>query len=58
MNLTNVKCFGTEGRRNGINELPENEGSIASMDFKVLQLVEMQILKAPENNNEHIEVQP
>ena len=41
MNLTNVKCFGTEGRRNGINELPENEGSIASMDFKVLQLVEM-----------------
>ena len=41
MNLTNVKCYGTEGRKNGINELPEIEGSIASMDFQVLSLVEM-----------------
>ena len=35
MTLINVKSFGTEGRRNGVNEIPVLENEIPGVQFKV-----------------------
>jgi protein LSM14 len=35
MTLINVTSFGTEGRRNGVNEIPVLENEIEGVQFKV-----------------------
>jgi len=48
MTLSNVKSFGTEGRRNGVNEVQAQENEIQIVKFKVDQIIDFKILKKPE----------
>ena len=48
MNLQNVRSFGTEGRRDGKNEIQGRENTIPSVVFKVDQVKDFQIIKRPE----------
>lgn len=44
MSVKNVKQFGTEGRRNGVSEIPANEGVIALVKFKVELIKEFNVV--------------
>ena len=48
MNLSNVRSFGTEGRRDGKNEIQPHENIIQSVVFKVDHVKDFQIIKRPE----------
>ena len=48
MNLQNVRSFGTEGRRDGKNEIQAHENTIPSVVFKVDHVKDFQIIKRPE----------
>ena len=49
MNLKDVKSFGTEGRREGQNEIPAHENVIESVVFKVGHIKDFSIIKRPED---------
>ena len=49
MSLKDVKSFGTEGRRDGTNEIPAHENVIESVIFKVGHIKDFKIIKRPEN---------
>ena len=44
MTLINVKSFGTEGRRNNINEIPVIDNEISQVQFKVDQIKDFKII--------------
>ena len=48
MTLINVRGFGTEGRRNGVNEIPPVENEIAEVQFKVDQIKDFKVIGKPE----------
>ena len=48
MHLQNVKSFGSEGRRNGVGEIPAHENEIGSVIFKVDHIKDFQIIKRPD----------
>ena len=48
MNLKDVQSFGTEGRRDGKNEIPAHENVIPSVVFKVDHIKDFTIIKRPE----------
>ena len=50
MNLQDVRSFGTEGRREGKNEIQAHENTIKSVVFKVDQVKDFQIIKRPEKD--------
>ena len=52
MNLENVRSFGTEGRRDGKNEIQALENTIPSVVFKVDHVKDFQIIKRPEEATE------
>ena len=52
MNLKDVQSYGTEGRRNGVNEIPAHENIIPSVVFKVDHIKDFQIIKRPEEKEE------
>ena len=52
MNLKDVQSYGTEGRRNGVNEIPAHENVIPSVVFKVDHIKDFQIVKRPEDLEE------
>ena len=45
MSLKNVKNMGTEGRRNGVNEIPPNDAVLGMVKFKVELIKEFKIVK-------------
>ncbi len=48
MTLIKVTSFGTEGRRNGVNEIPLCEGQIEGVAFKVDQIKDFNIISKPD----------
>lgn len=48
MTLINVKSFGTEGRREGVNEIPVLESEIQGVQFKVDQIKDFNIISKPD----------
>lgn len=48
MTLINVKSYGTEGRRNGVNEIPVIESEIPQVQFKVDQIKDFNIISKPD----------
>jgi protein LSM14 len=49
MSLKNVKNYGTEGRRNGENEIPKSDPIIASVKFRVDLIKTFKIIEQPSN---------
>ena len=48
MTLQSVKSFGTEGRRNGVNEIPPSPNTeYDHIKFKVDQLDDLKLIQAP-----------
>lgn len=47
MTLINVKSFGSEGRREGQNEIPPTEGEISEARFKVDHIKDFKIIEKP-----------
>ena len=47
MRLINVKSFGSEGRRQGSNEIPPTEGEIPEALFKVDHIKDFNIIEKP-----------
>ena len=47
MHLTNVKSYGSEGRR-GVGEFPATENIIQNVVFKVDHIIDFKIVKKPE----------
>ena len=47
MKLKNVKAFGTEGRRDGENEIAPSDSVIPEVVFKVDHIKDFQIIKKP-----------
>lgn len=45
MSLKNVQSFGTEGRRNGVNEVAASENILGMVKFKVELIKEFNIVK-------------
>jgi protein LSM14 len=45
MSLKDVKNMGTEGRRNGVNELPPSEGLLGMVKFRVDLIRTFEIIK-------------
>lgn len=45
MSLKDVKNMGTEGRRNGVNELPQSEGLLGMVKFRVDLIRTFEIIK-------------
>ena len=53
MSLKNVKGFGTEGRRNGENEIPPSENVLGTVKFRVDLVKTFEIIeKQPEEAEE------
>ena len=48
MTLVNVKSFGTEGRRNGLKEIPSIDNQILQVQFKVDQIKDFNIISKPD----------
>ena len=48
MTLINVNSFGTEGRRNGTNEIPVMDREIPQVEFKVDQIKDFNIISKPD----------
>lgn len=47
MTLINVKSYGSEGRRNGVNEIPPAEAEIQEARFKVDHIKDFNIIEKP-----------
>jgi protein LSM14 len=47
MTLINVKSFGTEGRRNGVNEIAPADAEIQEARFKVDHIKDFRIIEKP-----------
>jgi len=47
MTLINVKSFGTEGRRNGVNEIAQADQEIQEARFKVDHIKDFKIIEKP-----------
>ena len=45
MTLKDVKQLGTEGRRNGVNEIPAKDGIVSQIKFKVELIQEFDIVQ-------------
>ena len=58
MSLKNVKGFGTEGRRNGVNEIPPNESVLGSVKFRVDLVKTFEIIDKPTEEAEEEVVDP
>lgn len=52
MRLTNVRAFGTEGRRGGKNEIAPQDTIIPEVVFKVDHIKDFKIVKKPEDQKE------
>lgn len=52
MSLKNVKNMGTEGRRDGVNELPPGEGIHGTVKFKVDLIKTFEIIAKPKEEEE------
>ena len=50
MSLRNVSQKGTEGRRNGENEIPPNETILGMVKFKVELIKEFNIISQPDDD--------
>ena len=48
MTLINVRSFGTEGRRKGVNEIPVIDNEIPQVQFKVDQIKDFKIIDKPD----------
>lgn len=48
MTLINVKSFGTEGRRQNVNEIPAVDSEIPEVQFKVDQIKDFKIVSKPD----------
>lgn len=49
MTLKNVQSYGSEGRRNGVNEIPAPEKPIECVKFKVDQISDFNIIQKPDD---------
>ena len=47
MSLKNVKNMGTEGRRNGVNELPPGDSILGTVKFRVDLVKTFEIIDKP-----------
>lgn len=47
MTLVGVRSYGTEGRRNGVNEIQESENEIAEVVFKLEHIKDFKIIEKP-----------
>ena len=47
MTLINLKSYGTEGRRNGVNEIPPSETELVEARFKVDHIKDFKIIEKP-----------
>lgn len=52
MSLKNVKNMGTEGRRNGVNELPPGDSILGTVKFRVDLVKTFEIIDKPEEEKE------
>lgn len=54
MSLRDVRNMGTEGRRDGVNEIPRAEGILGNVKFRVDLIASFEIIKKPteESQNE------
>lgn len=52
MSLKNVKQMGTEGRREGENEIPPNEVVLGMVKFRVDLIKTFDIIEKPESDEE------
>ena len=52
MTLKGVKTMGTEGRRNGVNEMPANDSVMAQVKFRVDLIKTFDIINRPEEPTE------
>lgn len=50
MSLRDVRNMGTEGRRDGVNEIPPAEGILGNVKFRVDLISSFEIIKKPEEN--------
>ena len=48
MSLKDVKNMGTEGRRNGVNELPASENILGMVKFRVDLVKTFKIIEKPQ----------
>ena len=58
MSLKNVKGFGTEGRRNGVNEIPPNDSVLGTVKFRVDLVKTFEIIDKPTEETEEEAVDP
>lgn len=47
MTLVQVRSLGSEGRRNGQNEVPPSENEIAEVTFKIEHIKDFKIMEKP-----------
>ncbi len=47
MTLVGVRSFGSEGRRNGANEVPPTETDISEVTFKIEHIKDFRIVEKP-----------
>ena len=47
MTLVQVKQFGSEGRRNGVNEIPASDTDINEVTFKIEHIKDFRIVEKP-----------
>ena len=47
MTLVGVRSFGSEGRRNGVNEVPITENDIKEVQFKIEHIKDFRIVEKP-----------
>ena len=50
MSLKNVKNMGTEGRRNGVNELPPGDSILGTVKFRVDLVKTFEIIDKPQDD--------
>ena len=58
MTFKNVKGFGTEGRRNGENEIPPSESILGTVKFRVDLVKTFEIIEKPEEEKEEAVADP
>lgn len=58
MSLKNVKGFGTEGRRDGVNEIPPNDAVLGTVKFRVDLVKTFEIIEKPTEEPEEEAVDP
>lgn len=56
MSLKNVRGFGTEGRRDGVNEIPPNDAVLGTVKFRVDLVKTFEIIEKPTEEEPEEEV--